>query len=323
MRYSVGSGRGPRCNSRYTCCGMAAATPWPTPATTHGRYRLGSATRTSSICIIPPHGGAYLMPANYGDGVEPEATRRSKFSGWCSPVTGSRTNGKAAHALADDEPHLRSLDSALNPKDLRKKRSRTFKRRRVCSRKHWVAPTMPNKLGSNDPIQKVAFEFVVQERGRQPTSGFAEARDIVPQRLRRWDRRAALSHQNSAPLRMDNEHAQQALRSCVQNGLVDMVVGEAVTDDDESGVWQRQIIQELLPVPAQDGKPVDGGHLRGADNEHRRSVARFPLAEPCSLKYGCILRFRRLSPVGCHFERTRSNSIGAFGGRTSRMPGIS
>jgi len=29
--------------------GMAAATPWRTPATTHGRYRLGSATRTSSI----------------------------------------------------------------------------------------------------------------------------------------------------------------------------------------------------------------------------------------------------------------------------------
>ena len=183
---------------------MAAAMPWPTRATTHGRYRPGSGTKTSStrcvtpnlrridlrtsgdnrrslrhvegapdgsqagslrqhrrrflkvqrysphcstrcllaICIIPPHGGAYLMPANYRDGVEPEATRRSKFSGWCSPVTGSRTNGKAAHALADDEPHLRSLDSALNPKDLRKKRSRTFKRRRVCSRKHWVAPTI-------------------------------------------------------------------------------------------------------------------------------------------------------------------------------------
>src|SRR6516225_9325392 len=28
--------------------------PWPTPATTHGRYRLGSATRTSSTrCVTP------------------------------------------------------------------------------------------------------------------------------------------------------------------------------------------------------------------------------------------------------------------------------
>src|SRR5262249_61337835 len=56
MRYSVGSGLGPRCNSPYirTCCGMAAAMPSPTPATTHGRYRLGSATRTSSTrCAIP------------------------------------------------------------------------------------------------------------------------------------------------------------------------------------------------------------------------------------------------------------------------------
>ena len=55
-RYSVGSGLGPRCNSPYirTCCGMAAAMPWRTPATTHGRYRLGSATRTSSTrCATP------------------------------------------------------------------------------------------------------------------------------------------------------------------------------------------------------------------------------------------------------------------------------
>src|SRR5262249_8166932 len=33
---------------------MAAATPWRTPATTHGRYRLGSGTRTSSTqCVTP------------------------------------------------------------------------------------------------------------------------------------------------------------------------------------------------------------------------------------------------------------------------------
>src|SRR5262245_47476803 len=56
MRYSVGSGLGPRCNSRYirTCCGMAAATPWRTPATTRGRCRPGSGTRTSSTpCATP------------------------------------------------------------------------------------------------------------------------------------------------------------------------------------------------------------------------------------------------------------------------------
>src|SRR5262245_14117437 len=56
MRYSVGSGLGPRCNYRYirTCCGMAAAMPWRTPATTRGRYRLGSGTRTSSTpCVTP------------------------------------------------------------------------------------------------------------------------------------------------------------------------------------------------------------------------------------------------------------------------------
>jgi hypothetical protein len=56
MRYSVGSGLGPRCNSRYirTCCGMAAAMPWRTRATTHGRYRPGSATRTSSTRLGTP-----------------------------------------------------------------------------------------------------------------------------------------------------------------------------------------------------------------------------------------------------------------------------
>src|SRR5262249_48010408 len=47
---------GPRCNSRYirTCCGMAAAMPWPTRATTHGRYRPGSVTRTSSTPSATP-----------------------------------------------------------------------------------------------------------------------------------------------------------------------------------------------------------------------------------------------------------------------------
>src|SRR5215510_9359762 len=56
MRYSVGSGPGPRCNSRYTrtCCATAAATPWRTRATTPVRCRLGSATRTSSTrCVTP------------------------------------------------------------------------------------------------------------------------------------------------------------------------------------------------------------------------------------------------------------------------------
>jgi hypothetical protein len=54
--YSVGSGRGQRCNSRYirTCCGMAAAMPSPTPATTPGRCRLGSGTETfSTRCATP------------------------------------------------------------------------------------------------------------------------------------------------------------------------------------------------------------------------------------------------------------------------------
>jgi hypothetical protein len=56
MRYSVGSELGPGCNSRYirTCCGMAAVMPWPTPATTHGRCRHGSGTKTSSTrCATP------------------------------------------------------------------------------------------------------------------------------------------------------------------------------------------------------------------------------------------------------------------------------
>jgi hypothetical protein len=56
MRYSVGSGLGPGCNSRYirTCCDMAAAMPWRTRATTHGRCKHGSGTRTSSTrCAIP------------------------------------------------------------------------------------------------------------------------------------------------------------------------------------------------------------------------------------------------------------------------------
>ena len=37
-----------------TCCGMAAAMLLPTPATTHGRYRPGSATRTSSTRFDTP-----------------------------------------------------------------------------------------------------------------------------------------------------------------------------------------------------------------------------------------------------------------------------
>jgi hypothetical protein len=38
----------------HSCCGMAAATPWRTPATTRGRCRHGSGTRTfSTRCAIP------------------------------------------------------------------------------------------------------------------------------------------------------------------------------------------------------------------------------------------------------------------------------
>src|SRR5262249_1811069 len=50
MRYSVESGLAPKCRFRSirTCCDTAAAMPWRTRATTHGRYRLGSATRTSN-----------------------------------------------------------------------------------------------------------------------------------------------------------------------------------------------------------------------------------------------------------------------------------
>src|SRR5215813_5092614 len=67
MRYSVGSGLGPRCNSRYirTCCGMAAATPWRTPATTHGRYKLGSATKTSNTRFAIPN---FRLPASATSG---------------------------------------------------------------------------------------------------------------------------------------------------------------------------------------------------------------------------------------------------------------
>jgi integrase len=39
---------GARARYIHTCCDMAVAMPWRTPATTHGRYRLGSGTRTSS-----------------------------------------------------------------------------------------------------------------------------------------------------------------------------------------------------------------------------------------------------------------------------------
>src|SRR5262245_1934617 len=56
MRYSVGSGPAPKCRFRSirTCCDTAAATPWRTPATTRGRYSLGSGTRTSGTrCATP------------------------------------------------------------------------------------------------------------------------------------------------------------------------------------------------------------------------------------------------------------------------------
>jgi hypothetical protein len=56
MRYSVGSGLAPKCPFRSirTCCATAAATPWRTRATTHGRYRPGSGTRISSTpCATP------------------------------------------------------------------------------------------------------------------------------------------------------------------------------------------------------------------------------------------------------------------------------
>src|SRR5262249_50021293 len=82
MRYSVGSGLGPRCNSRYirTCCGMAAATPWRTPATTHGRYRLGSATRTSSTrCVIPSWP---LIGLRTSGADRPRSRHRSRTRGW-------------------------------------------------------------------------------------------------------------------------------------------------------------------------------------------------------------------------------------------------
>jgi hypothetical protein len=56
MRYSVGSELGPRCHSRYirTCCGMAAAMPWRTRATTHGRYRPKAQIRHGADRISAP-----------------------------------------------------------------------------------------------------------------------------------------------------------------------------------------------------------------------------------------------------------------------------
>jgi hypothetical protein len=56
MRYSVGSGLAPKCRFRSirTCCDMAAAMRWPTRATTRGRCRRTSGTRTSSTrCATP------------------------------------------------------------------------------------------------------------------------------------------------------------------------------------------------------------------------------------------------------------------------------
>ena len=42
------------CALQWSQVELAAATPWRTPATTHGRYRLGSATRTfSTRCATP------------------------------------------------------------------------------------------------------------------------------------------------------------------------------------------------------------------------------------------------------------------------------
>jgi hypothetical protein len=91
MRYSVGSGLGPRCNSRYThtCCDMAAAMPWRMPATTDGRYRLGSATSTfSTPCATPSlrrtgskSSGAIRQPFALYDALFPGRT-----ASWnCSP----------------------------------------------------------------------------------------------------------------------------------------------------------------------------------------------------------------------------------------------
>src|SRR5262245_23786585 len=67
MRYSVGSGLAPKCRFRSirTCCATAAATRWRTPATTHGRYRLGSATRTSSTRCVTPN---FRLPASATSG---------------------------------------------------------------------------------------------------------------------------------------------------------------------------------------------------------------------------------------------------------------
>src|SRR5262249_51515203 len=56
MRYSVGSGLGPKCRFRSirTCCDMAAAMLWPTPATTRGHCKLGWGTRTfNTRCATP------------------------------------------------------------------------------------------------------------------------------------------------------------------------------------------------------------------------------------------------------------------------------
>src|SRR5262245_61772654 len=94
MRYSVGSGLGPRCNSRYirTCCDMAAATLWRTPATTHGRCKLGSATRTSSTRCVTPNLRRIDLRTS-GD------NRRSRRAALTAPARGWPKNVMTNYAL--------------------------------------------------------------------------------------------------------------------------------------------------------------------------------------------------------------------------------
>jgi Phage integrase family len=66
-----------------------AATRWPTPATTPGRCRLGSATRTSSTrCAIP---NSRRTASRISGGTEPPTFFRSPAGGTSAPIWALRT----------------------------------------------------------------------------------------------------------------------------------------------------------------------------------------------------------------------------------------
>src|SRR5215831_5241250 len=101
---------------------MAAATPWPMPATTHARYSLGSATRTSSTrCVTPSWllnglrtSGADYEPADAG-GLsdlgfsDSQPPRRQPQVAWPRALARIHSRGRSAPASQWPPAHAAGL----------------------------------------------------------------------------------------------------------------------------------------------------------------------------------------------------------------------